>query len=105
MSFSDVNFSRFTKRNILSGLEFGPLLVSFVTRFPAMNLRYLFAALILLLATVALLFVGGLGEVDLLTARDCGPSTYLCEPPPIVSTQPNLTYSALLRAEHRVGLR
>jgi hypothetical protein len=70
-----------------------------------MNLRHLFTALVLLLATVVLLFLGGLGEVEVLTARDCGPSTYLCEPRQTGDSQPILTYASILRAEHRVGLR
>jgi hypothetical protein len=68
-----------------------------------MNLRYLFTAIVLLLAAVGLLFVGGLGETELLTARDCGPSTYLCEPPQRADSRPY--YAGLLRAEHRIGLR
>jgi hypothetical protein len=46
-----------------------------------MNLRIVFFVVGILLGAAVLLFAGGLGEVELLTDRQCGASGYLCDPP------------------------
>ena len=53
----------------------------------------------MLLAAAVLFVLGGLGEVGLLTARQCGATNYLCEPP----TPAN--FPALYEPAERYGSR
>jgi hypothetical protein len=68
-----------------------------------MNIRFLLISAAVLLAAVVLLCLGGLGEIELATASQCG-ANYLCDTPQTAEVR-HLDSDALLREEHRVGLR
>jgi hypothetical protein len=69
-----------------------------------MNLRLLLISVGVLFGAVVLLCLGGLGEIELATASQCG-ANYLCDTPQTVDARPKLDYSALVREERRIGLR
>jgi hypothetical protein len=47
-----------------------------------MSIRSALFAVGVLASGAVLILVGGFGAILLLTGRQCGPSGYLCEPPP-----------------------
>jgi hypothetical protein len=67
-----------------------------------MNTRFLLMSTGALVAAVILLCLGGLGEIEFATASLC--SNYICDTPQTVEVR-QLDSDALLREEHRVGLR
>jgi hypothetical protein len=67
-----------------------------------MNLRFLLMSVGVLLGAGVLLCLGALGAVELATASQC--SNYICDTPQTAEVR-QLDSGALLREEHRVGLR
>jgi hypothetical protein len=68
-----------------------------------MNTHFLLMSAGALVAAVILLCLGGLGEIELATASQCG-ANYLCDIPQSAEIR-HLDSAALLREERRVGLR
>jgi hypothetical protein len=68
-----------------------------------MNLRILLVSAGASLTAAVLLFAGGLGAIEIVTAHHCD-GGYLCALPKTPERH-DLNYAALLRAEQRVGLR
>ena len=68
-----------------------------------MSIRFLLISVGVLLGSVVLLCLGGLGEIELATASQCG-ANYLCDTPQTAEVR-HLDSDALLREEHRLGLR
>jgi hypothetical protein len=68
-----------------------------------MNLRFLLISAGALLVAVVLLCLGGLGEIELATASQCG-GNYLCDIPQTAEVR-HLDSDALLREDRRLGLR
>jgi hypothetical protein len=69
-----------------------------------MNLRFLLISVGVLLGSVILLCLGGLGEIEWAMDSQCGATNYLCQPPQTAEVR-HSDSDALLLAGRRVGLR